>query len=254
MKSPKKSETLEVRLAHETKQSFMERCRQQGQSASDVVRAAIEAYLDPAASSKRPGALALPNLKIAGLSTAILIAGAVAAGLLAVRPSNAHPDLAGTFAAMDANHDGVVSAEEFQAGQRSNDIYIIRHDGGAHPGAAPTGVFTLPLHGSAPATPPPGAVPVSPAERRALALREFALADADGDGRLTLAEMTARHRAIGNQAFVALDANGDGRITQREFAALFAPQAAPPPLLAHHFQDLDDDHDGVVTLEEFAES
>ena len=65
MKNPKKSETLEVRLAHETKQSFMERCRQKGQSASDVVRAAIEAYLDPAGSSKRPSALAMANLKVA---------------------------------------------------------------------------------------------------------------------------------------------------------------------------------------------
>src|SRR4029453_47905 len=41
----KKSDTLEVRLPHETKQAFMARCRQDGRSASEVIRDFIDGYV-----------------------------------------------------------------------------------------------------------------------------------------------------------------------------------------------------------------
>jgi hypothetical protein len=44
-KPPKKSETLEVRLPHQTKTAFMARCRDDGQTASEAVRGFIEAEL-----------------------------------------------------------------------------------------------------------------------------------------------------------------------------------------------------------------
>jgi hypothetical protein len=42
----KKSETLEVRLPHETKQAFLTACREDGTTASEVVRESIDSYLD----------------------------------------------------------------------------------------------------------------------------------------------------------------------------------------------------------------
>ena len=42
----KKSESLEIRLPYPTKQAFMARCRDDGRSASDALRAFIDGYLD----------------------------------------------------------------------------------------------------------------------------------------------------------------------------------------------------------------
>ena len=45
---PKKSESLEIRIPYPTKQAFMERCREEGVSASEVLRGLIETRLQPA--------------------------------------------------------------------------------------------------------------------------------------------------------------------------------------------------------------
>lgn len=48
----KKSESIEVGLSHPLKVAFMERCREHGRSASDVIRAFIDDYLaDPPSKS-----------------------------------------------------------------------------------------------------------------------------------------------------------------------------------------------------------
>ena len=44
MRTPKKSETLEIRLSHTAKQAFMDRCRAEGRSASDAMREFIDGY------------------------------------------------------------------------------------------------------------------------------------------------------------------------------------------------------------------
>src|SRR3954470_6752839 len=43
-RSPKKSETLEVRLTHETKQAFMSKAAVEGRSASEIVRDLVANY------------------------------------------------------------------------------------------------------------------------------------------------------------------------------------------------------------------
>lgn len=42
-RAPKKSETLEIRIPHETKQALMARSRSEGRPASEVVRSFIDA-------------------------------------------------------------------------------------------------------------------------------------------------------------------------------------------------------------------
>ena len=98
----KKSESLEIRLPHATKQAFMARCRSDNRSASEALRAFIEASVEgPApARSKAP-------VRLAAAGVALLAFGAMAA------PSLAHPSLPAQFARLDANHDGQLSPEEF---------------------------------------------------------------------------------------------------------------------------------------------
>lgn len=101
---PKKSETLEIRLSHADKLAFMARCRSEGLTASEVVRALIET---PAARPKKP-AKAWQALAAA---MAGLLIGAVAAPSIA----QALPGSRAAFDQLDANHDGVVSFAEFKA-------------------------------------------------------------------------------------------------------------------------------------------
>ena len=102
----KKSESLEIRIPYPTKQAFMARCRDEGRSASEALRAFIDGQLDtpkPARVSRKSWRL------IAG----VVIAAAV--GAVAV-PSLARPGLkAAEFAHLDANRDGVVTLAEFRA-------------------------------------------------------------------------------------------------------------------------------------------
>jgi hypothetical protein len=101
---PKKSETLEIRLPHRTKEAFMARCREDGGSASEAVRAFIEAEIAERPAPRRAGLL--PRLAAGALLAAA--AGAVAA------PTLAHPtNRAAEFSRLDRNHDGVLSFEEF---------------------------------------------------------------------------------------------------------------------------------------------
>ena len=102
---PKKSETLEVRLPFETKTAFMARCQRDGRTASDAVRGFIEGELSPVRRTRMRGWQALAAAVAAGLAI-----GAVAAPSLA-QTASTHP----SFQALDRNHDGVLSPDEYAA-------------------------------------------------------------------------------------------------------------------------------------------
>lgn len=69
--------------------------------------------------------------------------------------------------------------------------------------------------------------------------------DADGDGRLTQAEIdTAR-----TERFAKYDANNDGALSLEEFSGLF--QEVSRPMMVRAYQKLDPNGDASVTAEEF---
>lgn len=116
MRGPKKSETLEIRLSHAQKQAFMARCRSEGRSASEAMRAFIEqAAAEPPRRS--------PHWRWAAVGLAAVSLGAVAA------PSLARPSLPAQFARLDADHDGQLSLAEFERGAS---IQIALGSGAAH--------------------------------------------------------------------------------------------------------------------------
>lgn len=104
-KPPKKSETLEVRLPHQTKVAFMARCRDDGNTASEAVRGFIETELG---SRRRARRARLRQALVA--ATAGLALGAVAAPSLA----RTAPADRVAFERLDQNHDGALSLAEFQ--------------------------------------------------------------------------------------------------------------------------------------------
>ena len=104
MRPPKKSETLEVRLPYPTKQAFMARCRDGGRTASDAVRAFIEAEVGERPALRRKRLMA----RIAAGALLVAAAGAVAA------PTLAHTNREAEFQRLDRNHDGVLTLSEFR--------------------------------------------------------------------------------------------------------------------------------------------
>lgn len=100
--SPKKSETLEVRLPFATKERFMARCRNDGRSASEAVRGFIEDQIDGRVRSGRSRVWQVLVAATAGLAL-----GAVAA------PSLAKASGQTAFEQMDRNGDGVLTRAEY---------------------------------------------------------------------------------------------------------------------------------------------
>ena len=116
----KKSETIEIRLPYPTKLAFMDRCRQEGRSASEALRGFIDGELE-GRTTKTATRLA-PRLVIGALIAAA--AGAMALPSLAHTTQRAGFDCLAKGAAgiapadlarLDTDHDGTVSYAEFQA-------------------------------------------------------------------------------------------------------------------------------------------
>ena len=107
----KKSETLEIRLPYPTKLAFMADCRDRGVSASEALRRYIDTELSAAP-------VARPARRPWRLITGAVIAVLVGAAAL---PSLAHTGLRSEFDRLDANRDGLVSAEEFARRDANHD-------------------------------------------------------------------------------------------------------------------------------------
>lgn len=111
MKTPKKSESLEIRIPYPTKQAFMARCHAEGRSASEVLRDLIDRRLEarPAAQrSRRRWRLAAGALVVAGMAAA-------------AAPTLARPSLQAEFQRLDANHDRMVTLDELSRADANGD-------------------------------------------------------------------------------------------------------------------------------------
>jgi hypothetical protein len=110
-KSPKKSETIEVRIPHPTKSAFMEKARAEGRGASEIVREQIDLYLRdtppaPTLRSRLPQHLRGLGLLFAGAASALALS-------LFASPASALPDPKAAFAILDIDGDGLLSPAEF---------------------------------------------------------------------------------------------------------------------------------------------
>jgi ferric-dicitrate binding protein FerR (iron transport regulator) len=109
VKPPKKSETIEVRLSHEAKAAFMERCRHEQLTASEAIRLFIDDQLETRAKPRRRRTAGW-RIVAAGIAGAVLGLGA-AAPSFAWAAQNTRP----AFDRLDHNHDGVLSYQEFRS-------------------------------------------------------------------------------------------------------------------------------------------
>ena len=263
----KKSETLEVRIPYETKQAFLTACREDGTTASEVVRESVQTYLDererPDPKKERTLIVKLPQpVRRYGVRIAAGSLAAVGLTTFAALPVAAAPDFASIFKSMDANGDGVLTAQEFartggkDGGQASTNSKVttrtitIDSDDDA-PAAAPTRgatemkqdafAFWLPDDDSSVSTQQVNSVQhrevrivtdshdanavATPPSLEDIRADEFKAFDTDKDGKVSLAEFQARHRAMLTRGFEILDSNQDKYLSAMEYA-----QMSNPPL------------------------
>ncbi len=259
-RKPKKSETLEVRLDHQTKQDFIETCRENGTTASDVVRTGIDRYLARNRSgSRRPtheandgvSAMIVPFVKKRKRVLAGGV-GAVTLGAMVAMPSAAGPDLKAAFARLDANGDGKLTITEFmgpEAGdsrtveRRIEEIIEKNGEDAARDGreieeleivAETFAVLLPPENGDVDGQwgvsmqasrsikgGDPDSVDIPEDPRQ----EEFAGMDTNGDGDVSIGEFEARMRALFTRGYELLDEDGDGKLTKAEFAVSADGQA-----------------------------
>lgn len=251
-KPQKKTETLEVRLPHDTKRAFLDACRADGTTASEVVRDSIQSYLDDRAGPERQTStgrliamIPKPVRKVRYLAGA---AGAVGLTVFAVLPSAAGPDFRAVFERLDANGDGILTPEEFNVHSRAHggeeDVIVIhkieRKDG--EPAAAPPPedrsekavTFWLGDEGE-----PDSDGRHVVMERREIRITadteagevtaidirksDFDRFDTDRDGKVTFAEYQARQRQMLEAGFRELDGDGDGALSEAEYGRIGQP-------------------------------
>lgn len=248
-RKPKKSETLEVRLPYETKQAFLTACREDGTTASEVVRGSIDDYLDERG---RPETETQPRSVIAMIPAPIrkkrylAVAGGLAglAALVAL-PSAADPDFMATFHKFDKNGDGVLTPEEFFDGDLPAETVTetrraMRQDKPAPDPTAmrvfhedyvsifpraeghPDGEWGLMMSISAGIENAPDDLDLDTFDfRRAADLDPFATSfidfDADANDAVSYAEFEVRFNALLAKGFNRLDRDGDGYLVEREF-------------------------------------
>lgn len=174
-RKPKKSETLEVRLPHETKSALMDKARTQGRSASDVVRHSIEAYL--AEKPKEARSMLITLWKPAAALGAAAVAMWVA---VAPAPLHAKPDLKTIFQAVDGDKNGSISLPEFVKHAADPSVIHAYHEGmGDEHKAMAAAAAASAMHGQ----------PPSESTLRS----HFTLFDTNGDGIVSFDEFKAVH-------------------------------------------------------------
>jgi Ca2+-binding EF-hand superfamily protein len=199
-KPAKKTETLEIRISHETKAAFMAACKARGATASAVIRGFIDQVISEARRAQvqlqktvRPVTMIFKN----AYARAAAVAGLLAVGVIAATPSvAADPRLAAVLQWWDANRDGGVSLEEFVDMSKKT----------VCGGAVGIGVTTKEI-------PYPDEPPAA----------MFRRLDSNHDGVLSLPELarqvTVETFVESSTGLLAADLNRDGAVTVAELAA-----------------------------------
>jgi Ca2+-binding EF-hand superfamily protein len=239
-KQPKKSDSLEVRLAHADKEAFMARARHRGQSASSLLRGFIDSYLantDPSAEKHKT------MTRFARRAAAALLA-VTAITLYLVMPTSvsASPDLKSLFERLDRDRNGLLSSAEF----------ILEDRAGAQSALAQMDLGKmLPslfvYHASGGLT---GQVSGQVSTRHRLQI-VFGDQDSDGNGVVSYGEFEAANLKTLREAFEFMDFDDDAGIEEHELREVVRHLPSPAAATVRPFDEIDSNRNAVISWDEF---
>ena len=200
----KKTDTIEVRIAPESKQSFVESCDEGGRSASDVLRHLMEDYVAAAnrAPDRQSKEFAMFRILASRPARFAIVATSVAAvGMMSVPTVARDERIEAAFLWIDADGSHFITPEELFAERKDAPLatgseIALTTKGGHVPGETPDDIFGR--------------------------------MDADGDGRITLVELEAMVEVSTRLDPTILDADqdGDAAVSPIELAAHIAVRNA----------------------------
>ena len=254
--SPKKTETLEVRLTLELKKALMARCLADGRTASDVLRGCAETYAAGGAAARRWRTQRLPLIGISAAMGAVILALAATNGVAADRRP--------AFDLLDANDDGMITRTEFDAANARAPAIM---------GAAATAAVAVSATPSAPNDTAPYApgirvsttqqtatamklVTVEDDMMRTLLMQEFDRLDSDRNGKVAFDEFAAAREASVRASFASMDKDENGWLSPSEISgAETDAQGNLHPLSPSVFiASRDGNKDGRLSYDEFAKA
>jgi hypothetical protein len=109
VKFTKKNDSIEIRLPDETKAAFREKCRREGRTASDAVRSFIDEQLEPG------GSLTRRRKSLWRIGAAVAVGAVLGGGLAAPSIAASADSSRSAFQALDRDHDGALTYEEFRS-------------------------------------------------------------------------------------------------------------------------------------------
>lgn len=227
-REPKKTELIEFRISHEAKSAFLDQCKRDDRSASEVIRDLMRDHVD--APSKRdqqrkewkPDMTAL--LRKHPISTSAICALSLF-GMSAVA-TTASADPAQAFAAIDTNGNGSISLDEYITASEPVAALAMDSDG--------SDVRVL-----------------SREDAKWLLHRDYRAYDSNGDGKVDEREFMPRFDITTRISFYAIDVDGDGTLTLNELKSFSNGTAEETERLESSFNILDTNGNGSVTLQEY---
>ena len=114
-RTPKKSELIEFRISHEAKSAFLDQCKQDDRSASEVIRALMQDHVDSHSERPQQRKEWIPNMTALLKSHPLSASAACALSLfgLSAMATTAAADPAQAFGAIDTNGDKFISMDEY---------------------------------------------------------------------------------------------------------------------------------------------
>lgn len=227
-REPKKTELIEFRISHEAKSEFLDQCRRDDRSASEVIRDLIRDHV-AAPSERDQQRKEWKSDMTALLRKHPISASAICAmsllGMSAVA-TTASADPAQAFAAIDTDRDGSISLDE----------YITASE--------PVAALTMSPDGS-------DVRVLSPEDARSLLRRDYRAYDANRDGKVDAREFMPRFDITTRISFYAVDVDGNGALTLDELTSFSNGTDAETARLKSSFDMLDANGNGSVTLQEY---
>lgn len=227
-REPKKTELIEFRISHEAKSAFLDQCRRDDRSASEVIRDLMRDHVDVPARREqqrkdwKPDMTAL--LKKHPISTSAICAMSLLGMSAMVATASADP--AQAFGAIDTNGDGSISLDEYLTASEPVAALAMDSDG--------SDVRVL-----------------SREDAKWLLHRDYRAYDSNGDGKVDEREFMPRFDITTRISFYAVDVDGNGALTLSELKSFSNGTAEETERLESSFNILDTNGNGSVTLQEY---